>query len=56
MCSSKGSPASISAFPVRYTHSAREVCDTGDLAALAALVLAGLARLPEASLDRDAWT
>ena len=44
------------AFPVRFTHSAREVCDTGDLAALAALVLAGLARLPEASLDRDAWT
>jgi putative aminopeptidase FrvX len=44
------------AFPLRYTHSAREVCDTGDLAALAALVLTGLARLPEASLDRDAWT
>ena len=44
------------AFPVRFTHSAREVCDTGDLAALATVVLAGLARLPEASLDRDAWT
>jgi putative aminopeptidase FrvX len=44
------------AFPARYTHSACEVCDTGDLAGLAALVLAGLAQLPDARLERDAWT
>jgi putative aminopeptidase FrvX len=44
-------------FPARYTHSAREVCDTGDLAGLAALVLAGLARIAAGfTLDRDAWT
>ena len=44
-------------FPVRYTHSAREVCDLADLDGLAALVLAGLARHgPDFSLDRDAWT
>jgi putative aminopeptidase FrvX len=44
-------------FPVRYSHSAREVCDLGDLEGLAALVLAGLARIGEGfALDRDAWT
>lgn len=44
-------------FPARYSHSAREVCDTGDLAGLADLVLAGLAAMEEGfDLDRDAWT
>jgi putative aminopeptidase FrvX len=44
-------------FPMRYSHSAREVCDLADLEALARLVLAGLARLgPDFDLDRDAWT
>jgi putative aminopeptidase FrvX len=44
-------------FPMRYSHSAREVCDLGDLEALARLVLAGLARLgQDFDLDRDAWT
>jgi putative aminopeptidase FrvX len=44
-------------FPVRYSHSAREVCDLGDLEGLAALVLAGLERMgPGFGLGRDAWT
>jgi putative aminopeptidase FrvX len=44
-------------FPIRYSHSAREVCDLADLAGLAALTLAALARIgPDFTLDRDAWT
>ncbi len=44
-------------FPLRYSHSAREVADLGDLAGLAALVVAALRRVgPAFSLDRDAWT
>ena len=44
-------------FPLRYAHSAREVCDLADLDGLARLVLAGLARMGEGfALDRDAWT
>ncbi len=44
-------------FPMRYSHSAREVCEIGDLAGLAALTEAALRRLkPGFSLDRDDWT
>lgn len=44
-------------FPMRYSHSAREVCDLGDLVALADLLEAGLAGIgPDFSLDRDAYT
>ncbi|MDP5215706.1 M20/M25/M40 family metallo-hydrolase [Ruegeria sp. 2205SS24-7] len=44
-------------FPMRYSHSAREVCDLGDLVALADLLEAGLAGIgPNFSLDRDAYT
>ena len=45
------------AFPLRQSHSAREIVDLGDLEGLARLVLALLARLAQgADLDRDAWT
>ncbi len=41
-------------FPMRYSHSALEVCDLGDLAGLVTLLQAMLAAItPEFSLDRD---
>lgn len=44
-------------FPCRYTHSSMEVCDIGDLAALARLLVAGIARIDRSfSLDRDRMT
>lgn len=44
-------------FPMRYSHSAREVCDVSDLVALAELLDAALARIgPDFSLDRDDHT
>ncbi|MCL6283923.1 M42 family metallopeptidase [Ruegeria sp. 2012CJ41-6] len=44
-------------FPMRYSHSAREVCDLGDLVALTDLLEAGLASIgPDFSLDRDEYT
>ena len=44
-------------FPMRYSHSAREVCDLNDLAALAELIGMALSRVtPDFSLDRDDYT
>ena len=44
-------------FPMRYSHSAREMCDQNDLAALVDLLEAALAGIdPAFSLDRDAYT
>ena len=44
-------------FPMRYSHSAREMCDLNDLVALARLLDAALAGIgPEFSLDRDLYT
>ena len=44
-------------FPMRYSHSAREVCDLGDLVRLVQLLTAALARIdPGFSLDRDDYT
>ncbi|MEO1549791.1 MAG: M20/M25/M40 family metallo-hydrolase [Pseudomonadota bacterium] len=44
-------------FPMRYSHSAREMCDLRDLGALANLLIAALARIgPDFSLDRDEVT
>lgn len=44
-------------FPMRYSHSAREVCDLDDLAALTKLLNTALARIgPDFSLDRDEYT
>ena len=41
-------------FPMRYSHSAREVCDLNDLVALTQLLDAALARIgPDFSLERD---
>jgi putative aminopeptidase len=41
-------------FPCRYTHSAMEVCDTADLAALADLLVAAVSGIDRRfSLDRD---
>ena len=41
-------------FPLRYTHSALEVCDLSDLVALTQLVSAGIERIDgKFSLDRD---
>jgi putative aminopeptidase FrvX len=41
-------------FPMRYSHSALEVCDTADLAALARLLTAAVARIgPDFELTRD---
>jgi putative aminopeptidase len=41
-------------FPARYTHSALEVCDLGDLAGLARLLIAGIGSIDASfSLDRD---
>jgi len=40
-------------FPMRYSHSSREVCDIRDLEALAKLLISALARVdPEFSLER----
>jgi putative aminopeptidase FrvX len=45
------------AFPMRSSHSARELCDLNDLVALTRLLEAGLARIgPDFSLDRDDYT
>ena len=42
-------------FPMRYSHSAHEVCDLSDLEALTELLLAALPRIgPDFPLDRDA--
>ena len=44
-------------FPMRYSHSAREVCDLGDLCALTTLLDATLAGIdPAFSLERDDYT
>ncbi|MGZ2257259.1 M42 family metallopeptidase [Roseobacter sp. A03A-229] len=44
-------------FPMRYSHSAREVCDLNDLAQLSQLLQEMLARIPpEFSLNRDEVT
>ncbi|MBW4707396.1 M20/M25/M40 family metallo-hydrolase [Roseobacter sp. YSTF-M11] len=44
-------------FPMRYSHSAREMCDLGDLVLLARLLEAALAGItPQFSLDRDDYT
>jgi len=44
-------------YPMRYSHSAREVCDLNDLVALTHLLDAGLARIgPDFSLERDDYT
>lgn len=44
-------------FPMRYSHSAREVCDLDDLAALTRLLDAALSDIgPDFSLDRDDYT
>ena len=41
-------------FPARYTHSALEVCDAGDLAALTELLIAAVGRIDKSfTLDRD---
>ncbi|NNE81852.1 MAG: M42 family metallopeptidase [Silicimonas sp.] len=50
-----GGVASIDVgFPMRYSHSAREVCNLGDLVALSDLLAGVLAKIgPEFSLDRD---
>jgi putative aminopeptidase FrvX len=53
----KGVAALDLGFPMRYSHSAREVCDLRDLAALADLLEAALAGIdPTFSLDRDDHT
>jgi putative aminopeptidase FrvX len=44
-------------FPMRYSHSARELCDLGDLVSLTRLLDAALSEIgPEFSLDRDDYT
>ena len=44
-------------FPMRYSHSAREVCDLGDLVGLTNLLVAMLDGIgPDFSLDRDDYT
>ncbi len=44
-------------FPMRYSHSAREVCDLNDLVALSGLLVAALAGIDrDFSLDRDDYT
>lgn len=41
-------------FPMRYSHSALELCDVGDLEELTRLLVAGISRIgPGFSLDRD---
>ncbi len=53
-----GGVASIDVgYPMRYSHSAREVCDLNDLVALTQLLDAALTAItPEFSLDRDDYT
>lgn len=53
-----GGVASIDlGFPMRYSHSSRELCDLKDLVSLTELLDAGLAQIgPDFSLDRDAYT
>ena len=44
-------------FPCRYTHSANEVCDPKDLAALTELLVAGILAIDKSfTLDRDHHT
>ncbi|MEP5729475.1 MAG: M20/M25/M40 family metallo-hydrolase [Sulfitobacter sp.] len=44
-------------YPMRYSHSAREVCELNDLVGLAELLGAALGRItPDFSLDRDEYT
>jgi len=44
-------------FPIRASHSAREVCDLNDLVSLATLIKATLANINESfSLNRDDYT
>ncbi len=44
-------------FPMRYSHSAREVCDLGDLVSLAELLEAAISNIgPDYSLERDDYT
>lgn len=44
-------------FPMRYSHSARELCDLNDLVALTQLLNAALTRItPDFSLQRDDYT
>ena len=44
-------------FPMRYSHSARELCDLADLVALTNLLDAAIRRIgPEFSLSRDDYT
>jgi len=44
-------------FPMRYSHSAREVCDLSDLVSLTRLLDAALSGIqPDFSLDRDDYT
>jgi putative aminopeptidase FrvX len=44
-------------FPMRYSHSARELCDLNDLVSLAQLLEAALAQIgPNFSLNRDDYT
>jgi putative aminopeptidase FrvX len=41
-------------FPMRYSHSAREVCDLRDLEALTRLILGALPRItPDFPLERE---
>ena len=41
-------------FPMRYSHSALEVCDLSDLEELSRLLVAAIANIgPDFSLDRD---
>ncbi|MDW3225369.1 MAG: M20/M25/M40 family metallo-hydrolase [Paracoccaceae bacterium] len=44
-------------FPMRYSHSAREVCDLRDLVALTELLITALGQIgPDFSLNRDEYT
>lgn len=44
-------------FPMRYSHSAREVCDLNDLVSLTRLLVSALEAInPDFSLDRDDYT
>jgi putative aminopeptidase FrvX len=53
----KGVAAIDLGFPMRYSHSAREVCDLRDLSALAELLVAAIGRIgANFSLDRDDYT
>lgn len=44
-------------FPMRYSHSALEVCDVTDLVGLTKLLVTGIGRIgPDFTLDRDAFS